>query len=144
MNHYLPLTLWNLEAVRWWEAQYLAYSDLRKDRDNLKQRKVQQSHLDDLSQDLSDAIRDLFNRRVTNKAEYKQWKTDFKDWCREIGDKVESNFSRSDRIHFDRLGGMPKNAYGQAFNQKHNHYLIELDMKFNRLREIIRDNRLKK
>lgn len=107
-----------------------------------KQGTEKQRAVDELSESLSGAIHDLLNRDppVSSQADLDQWESDFQEWCAFVSGKLEENFTRSEQLHFDRLGTVPIRSFGMAYNDQHNHLLNLLDIKFNRLREIIRDN----
>ena len=99
-----------------------------------------QEAVDELSELLSTAIRDLLNRPVHSEGDLNGWDTDFQSWCASTILKLRENFTKSERLHFDRLGTVPIQSFGRAWNERHNHLLNMLDIKFNRLRDIIRDN----
>ena len=104
-----------------------------------------QKAVNELAKRLSDAIRDLMNRQITNDVELGQFESDFGYWCDEIANRIEhyaAYFSEADKIHFDQIGQVPGNSWGHAYvsaqaGNRHNHLLNELNVKFERLRDII-------
>lgn len=104
-----------------------------------------QEVVDRLSGLLSDAIGDLLNRSppVDTDAALDEWRKDYDKWCDTVSGLIGEHFTRSEQLHFDRLGTLPKTAFAVAFDDKHNHLLTQLDIKFSRLRDIIRDNQIR-
>ena len=101
-----------------------------------------QAAVDELSESLSRAIHDLLNRDppVSSDADLDQWANDFQDWCASVTLQLANHFTRSEQLHFDSLGTVPMRRFGMAYNERHNHLLNQLDIKFSRLSDIIRDN----
>jgi len=104
-----------------------------------------QKAVNELSEMLSTAINQLLSRQISNDMELGQLKSDISSWCDEILAKIDqypTYFSKSDRIHFDRLGAVPENDWGIAYkadndDTRHRHQLNMLSLKFDRLRDII-------
>ena len=104
-----------------------------------------QKAVNELADLLSDAIHDLLNRTVAKDAELGQLKADIRDWQKDVLSKIDSYpsyFSKADRIHFDHLGAIIEMPWKQAYrsnpsDDRHNHELNMLSLKFDRLRDII-------
>lgn len=105
-------------------------------------RREKSKAVDRLSETLSKAIHDLLNRDppVSSEPDLDRWKADYEDWCASVSGILKDHFTRSEQLHFDRLGTVPLQPFGMAYNERHNHLLCQLDIKFDRLRDIIRDN----
>lgn len=105
-----------------------------------------QKVVDDLANMLSDAIRDLLNRKINNDMELGQLDADFIHWYKEVSAKIEYHkayFSKADKVHFDFLGKVPEDIWSTVAYQensedmRHNHLLNMLSMKIDRLRDVI-------
>jgi hypothetical protein len=147
------LPLWALGAVllvRLFLAPFrIAKEDDQRIRSLNAQRKVQidqerkQAAIDDLSEELSWAIHNLLNRN-----QGKEWteemvppfEADMNAWCEKVNKKLEDRdfFSRSDQLHFDRLGFLQPIDMGPL--ARLNWLMSMLRMKFDRLREVIGRN----
>lgn len=114
----------------------------RLERSRARKRQVA---VDQLSGLLSDAIGDLLNRNppVQSDADLDRWREDYDKWCDTVSGLVGEYFTRSEQLHFDRLGTVSKRSFTLAYDVKHNHLLAQLDIKFDRLRDIIRDNQVR-
>lgn len=101
-----------------------------------------QKAIDDISEDISWAISEILNRaRPKALADYaafaQQLKIDYEIWCARVSKKLENRafFTRSDQLHFDRLGFVdPVQMTG---DNSADHTLSMLKLKFERVREII-------
>ena len=100
---------------------------------------LRQEAIDDLAEDLSWAIHNLLNRPVANEPEVAQWEADFKAWCERVSAKLENRafFTRADQLHFDRLGFVPLASFAGSYNQRHAWLVSQLNLKFERLRDVI-------
>ncbi len=105
-----------------------------------KHYRAKQRAIDELSDSLSNIIGDLLNRRVTSAAALGQWEHDYNAWCADVSERIGGVFTRTEQVHFDRLGLVPENLFGIRYNAHHNHLLNQLGLKIKRLREILRDN----
>ena len=104
-----------------------------------------QQAVDHLSQQLSDAIHDLMNRNppVASEQDLDKWKDDYREWGNKVSDYLGEHFSKSEQDHFNRIGLVQEIQFGFAYNKHHNHMLRQLGIKFDRLRDIIRDNQFR-
>ncbi|MBI3526580.1 MAG: hypothetical protein HY067_01275 [Betaproteobacteria bacterium] len=100
---------------------------------------LRQEAIDELAEDLSWAIHHLLNRPVANESEVAQWEAEFKAWCERVSAKLENRafFTRADQLHFDRLGFVPAAHFAHSFNQRHEWLVSQLNLKFERLRDVI-------
>ena len=100
-----------------------------------------QKAVDDLAEDLSWSIHNLLNRNppVRSASDVATWKRDYDDWCRKVSDKLGNRafFTRSDQLHFDRLGFVETTPMAVAFNSEHANLLGQLALKYERLREVM-------
>lgn len=103
-----------------------------------------QMAIDDLAEDLSWAIHNLLNRKVKSDPDLDQVKADIDTWCDKISGKLENRtfFTRADQLHFDRLGAVPNKGWDIAYmahpnDGRHNYVLNNLNLKFDRLRDIL-------
>ena len=123
--------------VRLVQAPYWLWDEEHSARAELEPRKHKQAAVDALAEERTKATDDLFNRLVQSDEELAQWETDFGVWCQSVGDQIEQNFSRAMRLNFDSIGSMIGVKYNHAYNQRHNHLLMQLGVKLDRLKEII-------
>lgn len=107
---------------------------------------LRQRAIDDLAEDLSWAIHDLLNRRATNAVQLTQWESDYKGWCERVSKKLENRafFTRADQLHFERLGSIPAVDFQGSFNPRHNSLKGHLNLKFDRLRDLINWTQMRK
>ncbi|MDZ4255028.1 MAG: hypothetical protein U1A72_20860 [Sulfuritalea sp.] len=100
---------------------------------------LRQQAIDELAEDLSCAISDLLNKPVANEAEVAQWEADFRTWCQRVSARLENRafFTRADQLHFDMLGFVPPTNFAGSFNQRHEWVVSQLNVKFERLRDVI-------
>jgi len=100
---------------------------------------LRQQAIDALAEDLSWAIHHLLNRPVATEAEVAQWELDYRAWCERVSQKLENRafFTRADQLHFDRLGFVPSANFAGSFNQRHAWLASQLNLKFERLRDVI-------
>ena len=111
-----------------------------------------QQVIDALSEDLSWAIHSLLNKTVSTEAELMIWEIEFEEWCKKVSRKLNDRafFTRSDQIHFDRLGFIqPLNFIGAVtINMRakahHNKLVSHLNVKFDRMRDIINWTQMKR
>jgi hypothetical protein len=106
-----------------------------------------QRAIDSLSEDLSWAIHHLLNRPVPTVPVIDsvswplyvlQWERDYQAWCSKVSNKlaVRAFFTRSDQLHFDRLGFVePVHMTGHP---RYDRLLSQLSLKFDRLRDVIK------
>lgn len=98
-----------------------------------------QKAIDGLAEDLSWAIHHLLNRdpRPSSDPEVAQWEADYTAWCARVSAKLENRafFTRADQLHFDRLGFV--NQVVMSEHPRFNWLLSQLNLKFDRLREVI-------
>lgn len=103
----------------------------------------QQKAIDSLAEDISWAIHNLLNRQTPNNvpnldAYVDQWEEDYRKWCDTVHGKLcnRAFFTRADQLHVERLGFVPQ--VGQMTSSgKLNWLLSQLNLKFDRLREVI-------
>lgn len=101
--------------------------------------------IDQLSEFISTAIRDLVNKPRPPQAEMEVFATELKEqydnWCIGVNQILsnKSYFTHSDFLHFDRLGFIPPIVMTRHPNADHT--LAMLNVKIDRLREIISWNR---
>ena len=100
---------------------------------------LRQKAIDDLAEDLSWAIHNLLNKPVSNDSELESWEKEFKVWCQKVSKKLENRafFTRADQLHFDRLGLIPPANFAHSYNQRHEWLVSQLDLKFDRLRDVV-------
>ena len=98
-----------------------------------------QKAVDDLAEDLSWAIHNLLNKKVSNEVELVQWESEYKSWCQRVSDKLKNRkyFTRVNELHFDRLGFVPQTRFAGSYNPHHEWLISQLNLKFERLRDII-------
>lgn len=101
--------------------------------------------IDEFAEELSWAIHNLLNRKVTNANELTTWETDYHAWLAKVNTKLENRafFTRADQIHFERLGTFPATSSPMQFNPRHNNLLSQLGIKFDRLRDVIQWTRVR-
>jgi len=101
-----------------------------------------QEKVDQLSRLLSDAISDLLNRQLADTNEVPQFRNDFDEWCGKAKSILQDRrfFTESDEVHFDRLGTVVTRQFAHRVNNEHQHILSMLDIKFERLRDIVMRN----
>lgn len=111
---------------------------------NLYDRK--QIAIDEISEELSWAIHNLLNRPVKTEAEFMIWEIILEEWHDRVYRLLDNRafFTRSDQIHFDRIGFVRLiTKYNMAckinprVHREHSRHLRHLDIKFERLRDII-------
>jgi hypothetical protein len=99
----------------------------------------QQRAIDDLSEELSWAIRELLNQkpRPSTDDEVAQWEEKFRNWCEKVSGKLDNRafFTRADQLHFDRLGFVDQ--ISMSGNERLDWLLSQLRIKFERLRDVI-------
>jgi hypothetical protein len=107
---------------------------------------LRQKAIDDLAEDLSWAIHHLLNKHVSNEPEVAQWESEYKAWCEKVSKKLENRafFTRADQLHFDRLGFVPPANFAHSFNQRHEWLVSQLNLKFERLRDVINWTQMRK
>ena len=107
---------------------------------------LRQVVIDDLAEDLSWAIPHLLNQGVTNDAELSKWEGKFRAWCSRISKKLENRafFTRADQLHFDMLGFVPFANFTGSYNDRHEWLISQLNLKFERLRDVINWTQLRK
>jgi hypothetical protein len=96
---------------------------------------------DALSELLSEGIHEILNRRVTSQAELDELVKFEANWQERVVKILEASFTRSDVVHFTRLGSMSATSFGFAFNDAHNHLLMMYATRERRLRDIIFQHR---
>ena len=107
---------------------------------------LRQRAVDDLAEDLSWAIHNLLNKPVFNNDELTQWESDYRGWCDKVSKKLENRafFNKADQLHFDRLGFVPLTKLTDSFGDRHDWLLSQLDLKFQRLRDVINWTQMRK
>ncbi len=100
---------------------------------------LRQAAINELAEDLSCAITDLLNNFPSSESEVNEWDKNFRDWCKRISKKLENRafFTRADQLHFDRLGLVPPAHFSGSFNDRHEWLVSQLNLKFERLRDVI-------
>lgn len=100
---------------------------------------LRQKAIDDLAEDLSWPIQNLLNRAVSDESEVSQWELDYRAWCQRVVEKLENRafFTRADQLHFDMLGFVPQVNFGGSFDLHHAWLVSQLNLKFERLRDVI-------
>lgn len=100
---------------------------------------LRQKAIDDLAEDLSWAIHHLLNKPVSSQADVTAWQGEYHTWCERVSKRLENRafFTRADQLHFDRLGFVPSANFAGSFNQHHAWLVSQLNLKFERLRDII-------
>lgn len=100
---------------------------------------LRQEAIDELAESLSWAIHNLLNKPVANASEVEQWETEFRAWCNRVSAKLENRafFTRADQLHFDRLGFVPAARFMHSYNEHHEWLVSQLNLKFDRLRDVI-------
>lgn len=98
-----------------------------------------QKAIDDLAEELSWAIQNLLNKAVSSDEELSQWEKEFRSWCGRVSDKLKNrnHFTKANELHFDRLGFVPQTRLSGSFNSHHDFLISQLNLKFERLRDII-------
>ena len=107
---------------------------------------LRQSAIDDLAEDLSWAIHNLLNKTVSEESQVSQWDSEYRMWCQRVSKKLENRafFTRADQLHFDRLGFVPAVTLPSAFNKYHEWLVSQLNLKFDRLRDVINWTQMRK
>lgn len=107
---------------------------------------LRQRAIDDLAEDLSWAIHHLLNKSVLNESEVTQWESEYRAWCQRVNEKLENRafFTRADQLHFDRLGFVPPANFTGSYNRHHDWLVSQLNMKFERLRDVINWTQMRK
>jgi hypothetical protein len=100
---------------------------------------LRQRAIDALAEDLSWAISELLNRRVSDETEVAEWECDYRIWCGKVSKKLENRafFTRADQLHFDMLGFVPPAHFAGSVNERHEWLVSQLKLKFDRLRDVI-------
>ena len=103
--------------------------------------RLRQNAIDDLSEELSWAIHYLLNKQVSSDDDLAKWEIEFKKWCNKVSEMLNNRkyFTKSDQLHFDRLGLVPPANYAGSFNKRHEWLVSQLNLKFERLRDIIKN-----
>lgn len=131
-------------AVRLFNAPATLYRAEHEKAEQLEKAKKskaeKQAAVDDLSEELSWAIHNLLNRKPmpANDEQTDAWEADCKAWCNKISEKLSSRefFTLSEQLHFDRLGVVPMQTFS-VINNRYNHLVSQLSLKFDRLRDVI-------
>lgn len=107
---------------------------------------LRQRAIDDLAEDLSWAIHHLLNKTVSDQPQVLQWDSEYRAWCQRISQKLENRafFTRADQLHFDRLGFVPAVVISVSFNEHHAWLVSQLNLKFERLRDVINWTQMRK
>ena len=107
---------------------------------------LRQTAIDELAEELSWAISDLLNKFVSSESEVSEWEKNFRDWCKRISKKLENRafFTRADQLHFDMLGLVPPANFSGSFNERHEWLVSQLNLKFERLRDVINWSQMRK
>lgn len=107
---------------------------------------LRQKAIDDLAEDLSWAIHDLLNKPVSDESEVSHWESEYREWCKRVSAKLENRafFTRADQLHFDRLGFVPQVNFTGSDNQRHAWLVSQLNLKFERLRDVINWTQIRK
>jgi hypothetical protein len=95
----------------------------------LRKGAITQEHIDWLAEEVSWAIHNLLNRMVSTPAELDAMKDEFKKWQQKVENYMEGKFTKSDVLHFSRLGVIPGNQYEIATVPGHNHQLSMVSLK---------------
>ncbi len=107
---------------------------------------LRQAAIDELAEELSWAISDLLNKSVSSESEVSDWEKNFRNWCKRISEKLDNRafFTRADQLHFDMLGLVPPTHFSGSFNERHDWLVSQLNLKFDRLRDIINWSQMRK
>jgi hypothetical protein len=107
---------------------------------------LRQRAIDDLAEDLSWAIHHLLNKSASNESEVTQWESEYRAWCQRVNEKLENRafFTRADQLHFDRLGFVPPANFAGSYNIHHDWLISQLNLKFERLRDVINWTQMRK
>ena len=107
---------------------------------------LRQKAIDNLAEDLSWAIHHLVNKPVSDASEVSQWEEEYRAWCERVSAKLENRafFTRADQLHFDRLGFVPRAGFAASYNQRHEWLVSQLNLKFDRLRDVINWTQMRK
>jgi hypothetical protein len=107
---------------------------------------LRQKAIDDLAEDLSWAIHHLLNKPISNETEVSGWESEFREWCQKVSKKLDNRafFTRADQLHFDRLGFVPPANFAGSFNAHHEWLVSQLNLKFERLRDVINWTQMRK
>jgi len=107
---------------------------------------LRQRAIDALAEDLSWAITNLLNKPVSSEKEVAQWELEYHEWCKLVGKKLENRafFTRADQLHFDRLGFVPVTHYTGSYDNRHKWLVSQLNLKFNRLRDVVNWTQMRK
>ena len=119
-----------------------AENQAKKNAANISRQKA----IDDLAEELSWAIRNLLNKSVSSDFEVSEWEKNYRDWCKRISEKLDNRFffTRADQLHFDMLGMVPSTNFSGNFNKQHKWLVSQLNLKFERLRDIIGRSQMRK
>ena len=100
---------------------------------------LRQRAIDDLAEDLSWAIHDLLNKGVANELDVASWESEYRAWCQRVSTKLGNRafFARADQLHFDRLGVVLSVPFVGRYNQHPAWLVSQLNLKFERLRDVI-------
>jgi hypothetical protein len=100
---------------------------------------LRQKAIDDLAEDLSWAIRELLNKPVSDESDVPTWESEYRAWCRRVSTKLENRafFTRADQLHFNDLGFVPVTPFTGSYNKRHAWLVSQLNLKFERLRDVI-------
>jgi hypothetical protein len=107
---------------------------------------LRQKAIDDLAEDMSWAIHHLLNKSVLNESEVPQWESEYNAWCQKVSTKLENRafFTRADQLHFDRLGIVRPANFVRSYNVRHEWLVSQLNLKFERLRDVINWTQMRK
>lgn len=107
---------------------------------------LRQKAIDALAEDLSWAIHHIVNKPIKSEAEVAPWEKEFREWCERVSKKLENRafFTRADQLHFDRLGFVPRANFAHSFNGQHEWLVSQLNLKFERLRDVINWTQMRK
>ena len=99
---------------------------------------VTKKHLDHLAELRKEAIDDLLNERVNFVEVWQEWKPAYDNWCKKVGDYLEENLSRAERLEFDHnVEEVPVSTEFRNFHVWHRDLRNNLIVKLDTLKSII-------
>lgn len=98
-----------------------------------------QQAIDDIAEELSWAIHSLLNSPISSPEQLESWDESFRSWCDRVSIMLGNRafFTRADQLHFDRIGFVRPANFGGSYDAHHEWLVSQLQMKFERLRDVI-------
>lgn len=100
-------------------------------------RRVPQSVLDDLEEQRSWAIHNVFNFRVSSDADLAEWRARNDQFVNDVTQILENHCSRADVLRFTRLGLIWEISFGFATHPDHIHELRMFAKRLDTLEKIV-------